>query len=192
VVVVLVDPRHVDVADVGVGRDVVVGEVVVHPLAERRVEDRLLHQRHRQTHRHPAEELRPRRRGVHDAPRREHAHHARDAHLARVDVDARLHELSTERVTSEVLVERVDVVLGVDRDAHTVLGHRVTCGPPAPRACSSSPASPASSPAHTPTRRELSSVVDIATRLRRGEDLSRSGVNAFVEQFGLAHRTHVR
>ena len=44
---------------------------------------------------------------------------------AGVDVDARLDELCPERVAREVLVERVDVVLGVDFDAHTLCGNRV-------------------------------------------------------------------
>src|SRR3954462_1026633 len=96
--VVLVDPCNVDRRDIGVDGDVVAGQVVVRVVAELLVDAAFLEQRHRDPHRHPAEELRAGRLRVDDPAAREDAGRARDAHLAGVDVDAHLDELRAERV----------------------------------------------------------------------------------------------
>ena len=101
--IVLVDPGHVHLADVGVGGDVVLGEVVVYDVPEAGIDQALLVQRHGQPHRHPADELRAGRLGVDDVPDGEHPGHARDAHLARVLVDPRLGEVRPEGVHRVVL-----------------------------------------------------------------------------------------
>ena len=97
-VVVLLDPRGVDVLDVRADRHVVLGEVVVEVVAELAVHDALLVQRHREAHGHAADELRARRLRVDDAADAEDAEHPREADLAAVDVDADLDELGAEGV----------------------------------------------------------------------------------------------
>src|SRR5215210_3250363 len=101
--VLLVDPGDVDLAHVGVGGDVVLGEVVVYDVPEPFVYQALLVQRHTETHRHPADELRTGGLGVDDLPDGEDAGHARDAHLSGIRVYARLGEVSTERAHRVVL-----------------------------------------------------------------------------------------
>src|SRR5215210_7319113 len=101
--VFFVDPGDVDLAHVGVGRDVVFGEVVVDHVSEPLVYQALLVQRHTETHRHPADELRTGGLGVDDLPDGEDAGHARDAHLSGIRVYARLGEVSTERAHRVVL-----------------------------------------------------------------------------------------
>src|SRR5215208_1264540 len=108
-VVVLVDPAHVDRRRVGGRRDVVAGEVVVDVVAEARVEHALLVQRHRDAHRHPADQLRACRARVDDPAGREHAGHPRDPQFARYRVNAHLGELRAVGVTRELgaLLERL-------------------------------------------------------------------------------------
>src|SRR5712691_10044406 len=53
--ILLVDPAHVDGADVRVDRDVVLGQVVVEVVAELAVQDAFLVQRHRHAPGHPAQ-----------------------------------------------------------------------------------------------------------------------------------------
>ena len=55
--VVLVDPIRVHATNVRVRGHVVAGEVVVHVVAEARIEHALLVQRHRDAHHHAADEL---------------------------------------------------------------------------------------------------------------------------------------
>src|SRR5579864_5812836 len=91
--VVLLDPAHVDLPDVGVGGDVVLGEVVVHVIAEARVQHALLVQGHRQPPRHAAQQLRAGRLRIDDASGGEDPQEARDTHLAGVFIYTNLGEL---------------------------------------------------------------------------------------------------
>ena len=52
-----VEPVRLDLAYVGIGGDVVFGEVVGDHVAEARIQHAVLVQRHRQAHGHPADEL---------------------------------------------------------------------------------------------------------------------------------------
>src|SRR5919107_6012989 len=101
--VVLVDPGDVHLADVGVGGDVVLGEVLVDDVPEAPVHQALLVQRHGEAHGHPANELRPGRLGVDDVADGEHPGHAWDAHFPRVRVHPRLDEVRAEGVHGIVL-----------------------------------------------------------------------------------------
>jgi integrase len=98
----LVQPGDVELIDVGVDGDVVLGEVVVDDVAEGRVEDALFVQRHGQAHGHSAYELRPCRRGVEDVAGGEHSDEARDPHFGGVEVDVDLRELGTEGEPGDV------------------------------------------------------------------------------------------
>jgi hypothetical protein len=101
--VLLVDPGHVDRADIGVGRDMVRCKVVVHVVAEARVQDARLVQRHRQPPRHPAQQLRAGRLRVDDATGGKDPQQPWDTHLARVRVNAHLGELRAKGVHGELL-----------------------------------------------------------------------------------------
>src|SRR5207253_7966516 len=92
--VVLVDPGHVDLPDIGVGGDVVLGEVVVDVIAEAWVQHAFLVQRHRQSPRHPAQELRAGRLRTDGATGGIDPHEARHTHLAGIHVDTHLGKLS--------------------------------------------------------------------------------------------------
>ena len=68
--VVLLDEDDVDVVDIGVDRDVILGEVVVHEAAEARDRARLLLQRHADAPDDAAEDLAARGLRVEDPARR--------------------------------------------------------------------------------------------------------------------------
>ena len=120
----LVQPVRLDRgADVGAGRHVVAGEVVVDVVAEPMVHCGLLGQGHAEPHRHPAEELGP------GGGRVDHPADGVDPeqpghpHLAGVGVHPHLGEVGPERVPGPVRVQRGDVVAGVDADLEAALGH---------------------------------------------------------------------
>jgi hypothetical protein len=69
----LVEPIGLDRLDVGVGGDVVAGEVVVHDMAEARIDHALLMQSHRDPLRHAPDQLRASRLWVDDTPNVEDA-----------------------------------------------------------------------------------------------------------------------
>jgi hypothetical protein len=122
----LIDPGHVDGADIGVGRDVVLREVVVHVVAEARVQDARLVQRHRQAHRHRTQELRAGRLRVDDATGGKDPQQPWDAHLTGVRIDADLDELRAKGVHGELLrlgvrVECAACLQPPGRDATAVL-----------------------------------------------------------------------
>src|SRR5262245_17025746 len=122
-VVMLVDPEHVDVWYVGVARDVIAGQIVIGVVAEPRIHHALLVQRHRQPHRHATDQLRPYGPGVRDPADAEAAKHPAYPDLAGVDVDADLDELGAEGIARQLAL-RADLLTGVDRDRLSRRGRR--------------------------------------------------------------------
>lgn len=82
--VVLGDKNHIDVMDVGVDRNMVLGVAVIHETAEIVVEQRFLVKRHANTPHHAAHDLTAGSLGVEDAARGNGIDHARDAHYPEV------------------------------------------------------------------------------------------------------------
>ena len=121
--VALVEEFHLDRSDVRARRDVIAGEIVIGVVAEFAVHHALFVQRHRQPHRHAADQLRPRRARIDDPAGGEHPHHPRHPQLAGVHVDPDLDELRAVGVPAEVL-PRLQIGRRVRGDGHA-LGQRV-------------------------------------------------------------------
>src|SRR5260370_8956668 len=101
--ILLVDPVQVDRDDMGSGRDMVLREVMVHVIAEARVQDARLVQCHRQAHGHPAQQLRAGCLRIDDATNGKDPQQPWDTHLTRVRVDADLGELRAKGMHGELL-----------------------------------------------------------------------------------------
>src|ERR1051326_8333112 len=71
--VTFVEPDRVDILDIGVRCDVVAREIRIHDMPESRIEHALLVKSRRESHRHSADELRPRGPRVDDPTNAEHA-----------------------------------------------------------------------------------------------------------------------
>src|SRR6185437_11655474 len=96
--VVLLDELHVDRADVGVHRHLILGEIRVDVPTRARIDVRLLEQRHANAPHHAALNLAPGRLFVEHAADRVRCHDARHADDAEIGVDVYFAEHRAERV----------------------------------------------------------------------------------------------